>query len=267
MRKVLGLIGATLLFAGPAVAADLARPITKAPALLPVLNWSGWYVGANAGWVGSANDTVTNTGTDTDAGGLGTGLANGALPTSINVKFSGFIGGAQIGYNWQAGNWVFGLEADFDGASAKGSTTRVFPGGVFVPNTSTYSRELDWLSTVRGRLGMTVTPAFLVYATGGLAIGQTKIGSTEDCPAAAPPCASEPSMNTVSSHTSAGWTVGGGAEWMFAPNWSVKAEYLYVDLGSHSNTIVYTYPGNTSSMTSTARDTLNIVRAGINFHF
>src|SRR6266436_1206685 len=264
MRKVLGLVGVTLLFAGPALAADLPVKAPRAATLMPVLSWSGWYVGANAGWVGSANDTVTNTGTDTDSGGLGTGLANGALPTSINVKYDGFIGGGQIGYNWQAGNWVFGLEADIDGASAKGSTTRIFPGGAFVPNTSTYSRELDWLATVRGRLGMTVTPSFLIYGTGGLAIGQTKIGSTEDCPLANPPCASEPSMNTKSTHTSAGWTVGAGAEWMFAPNWSLKAEYLYVDLGSHSNTIVYTYGPFTSSMTSTARDTMNIVRGGIN---
>ncbi len=202
MRKVLGLVGVTLLFAGPALAADLPVKAPRAATLMPVLSWSGWYVGANAGWVGSANDTVTNTGTDTDSGGLGTGR-----------------------------------------------------------------RELDWLATVRGRLGMTVTPSFLIYGTGGLAIGQTKIGSTEDCPLANPPCASEPSMNTKSTHTSAGWTVGAGAEWMFAPNWSLKAEYLYVDLGSHSNTIVYTYGPFTSSMTSTARDTMNIVRGGINFHF
>lgn len=268
MRKVLGLVGATLLFAGPALAADLGRPAYKAPpALMPVLSWNGWYVGANAGWVGSANDNVTNTGTDTDHGGLGTVLAGGGLPASVPVKLSGFIGGAQIGYNWQTGNFIFGLEADFDGSSAKSSTTVVFPGGPFVPNTSTYRRELDWLSTIRGRLGVTIAPSFLVYGTGGVAFGQTKLGSSESCPTANPPCESEPSMNLVTSNTSAGWTAGAGVEWMFAPQWSVKAEYLYVDLGTHNNTITYTYGPNTSTMTSTVRDTYNIVRGGINFHF
>lgn len=268
MRKVLGLVGATLLFAGPAFAADLSRPpVYKAPALMPVLSWNGWYIGANAGWVGSANDNVTNTGTDTDGGGLGTVLAGGGLPASVPVKLSGFLGGGQIGYNWQNGNFVFGLEGDFDGASAKSSTTVAFPGGLFVPNTSTYSRQLDWLATIRGRLGVLIAPSFLVYGTGGAAFGQTKIGSGESCPTAVPPCESEPSMNLVTSNTSAGWTAGAGVEWMFAPKWSVKAEYLYVDLGSHSNTITYTYGANTSTMTSTVRDTYNIVRGGINFHF
>jgi outer membrane immunogenic protein len=269
MKKVLWLIGPSLLFAGPTLAADLAvkAPVYKAPPAVVVPTWAGWYVGANAGWVGSANDTIANTGTDTGAGGLGTGLINGALPTSVNAKYNGFLGGGQIGYNWQAGSWVYGLEADFDGSTAKASTTVVYPGGAFVPNTSSYSRELDWLATVRARLGFTVAPSFLVYGTGGLAVGQTKVGSSESCPGANPPCESEPAMNLTSSNTSAGWTAGGGAEWLFAPQWSVKAEYLYVDLGTHSNTLNYTYGANTSTMTSTVHDTSNIVRGGINYHF
>jgi outer membrane immunogenic protein len=271
MRKLLGLVGATFLLAAPTFAADLGKPppVYKAPALAPIVGWTGWYVGANAGWVGSANGNVTNTGTDTDNGGLGSVLAGGGLPASVAVNYGGFLGGGQIGYNWQTGNFVVGLEGDFDGASAKGSSTSVFPGSAaFVPNTSTYSRELDWLSTIRGRLGVTVTPTFLVYGTGGAAFGQTKLGSSESCPTAVPPCGSEPSMNIVSSHTSVGWTAGGGVEWMFAPQWSVKAEYLYVDLGSQSNTITYTYlPNNTSTLTSTVRDTEHVVRGGINFHF
>jgi outer membrane immunogenic protein len=270
MRKVLGLVGATLLLAGPALAADLSRPppVYKAPALMPVLNWNGWYIGGNAGWVGTADQNVANTGTDTGPGGLGSLLAAGAIPASVPTKYSGFLGGGQIGYNWQSGTWVFGIEADFDGASAKGDTTAVFPGGGgFVPVTTTFHRELDWLATVRGRLGVTVAPAFLVYTTGGLAVGETKIGNSFICPTCAPPSSTEASTANVNSNTAAGWTVGAGAEWMFSPNWSVKAEYLYVDLGSHSSTIAYTYGANTSSLTSTVRDTDHIVRGGINFHF
>jgi outer membrane immunogenic protein len=268
MRKAFGLMGASLLLAGPAVAADLAvkAPVYKAPPMV-VPTWAGWYVGGNAGWVGSAGDAVTNTGTDTGAGGLGSALAGNAIPGSIPLKDSGFLGGGQVGYNWQAGNWVYGLEADFDGSTAKGSTTSVYPGPAFVPITTGYSRELDWLATVRGRIGYTVLPSFLVYGTGGLAAGQTKVGSSVFAPAGGPPPESEPTTNITSSNTSAGWTAGAGVEWMFAPRWSAKAEYLYVDLGQHSNTLTYTYGANVSTLTSSVKDTFNIVRAGINYHF
>jgi outer membrane immunogenic protein len=83
----------------------------------------------------------------------------------------------------------------------------------------------------------------------------------------APPSATEASTANIISSTSAGWTVGAGAEWMFAPQWSVKAEYLYVDLGTNSSTITYAYGANTSALTSSVHDTYNVVRGGINFHF
>lgn len=259
----------TIVAVAPAMGADLAvkAPYYKAPVVL-LPTWTGWYVGGNAGWIGSADDNVTNTGTDTGPGGLGSVLAAGGIPTSVNVTQSGFLGGGQIGYNWQLGRVVYGLEADFDGSTAKSSTGAVFPGGAgFLPNTTSFSRDLDWLATVRGRLGYTVAPAFLVYGTGGLAVGQTSIGSSIAGPAWFPPTESESTTNLTSTNTSAGWTAGVGAEWLFAPRWSVKAEYLYVDLGTHSNTLTYTYSGDTSSLTSTVHDTSNIVRAGINYHF
>jgi outer membrane immunogenic protein len=269
MKKILSFVGATLLFIAPAAAADLAvkAPVYKAPPLVAVPTWAGWYVGGNAGWIGSAGDTVTNTGTDTGGGGLGAALAGNAIPGAVPLKYNGFLGGGQLGYNWQIGSWVYGLEADFDGSSAKSSTSAVYPGPAFVPITTGYSRDLDWLATVRGRVGFAVAPAFLVYGTGGLAVGQTKVGSSVVAPAGGPPPESEPTTNLTSTNTSAGWTAGVGAEWLFAPRWSVKAEYLYVDLGTHSNTLTYTYGGNTSTLTSTVKDTSNIARAGINYHF
>lgn len=268
-RKTLCAMAAIATLAGaPALAADM--PVKAPPLPAPaVCTWCGWYIGINAGWVGSARNTITNTGTDTDGAGLGSALAAGALPAFVVDRYSGFLGGGQIGYNWQQDNFIFGLEADFDGVSANASSTVIFPGSLaFVPNTSTYTRRLDWLSTVRGRLGMTMSPAFLLYATGGAAFGETKIGNSESCPLAAPPCSSEATMNNTTSHVSTGWTAGAGAEWMFAPHWSLKAEYLYADLGRHSSTIVYTYGvASTSSMTSSVRDAVNIVRGGINWHF
>ena len=268
-RIVVALLGATALSVGVANAADLPM---KAPPYFPPMaapsNWTGWYIGANAGWVGSASDTINNTGTDTGAGGLGTGITSGAIPTSTNLGYDGFIGGGQIGYNWQINNWVFGLEGDFDGASAKANSTIgpiTIPG--FVPQTTTYSRELDWLATVRGRVGFTATPDLLLYATGGLAVGQTKIGNSFICPTCVPAASTEATTVNTTTDTSAGWTVGAGLEWMFAPNWSVKAEYLYVDLGNHDSTITYTYGANTSTLTSSVNETMHIARAGINYHF
>jgi outer membrane immunogenic protein len=267
MRTIFAVAGASLLFAGSAFAADLAvkAPVYKAP---PPPTWAGFYVGGNAGWIGSADDTLTNTATDTGAHGFGLALSSGAIPGSIPLGYSGFLGGAQAGYNWQIGSLVYGIEGDFDGSTAKSSTAAVFPGGGgIVPITTAYSRDLDWLATLRGRLGYTVAPAFLVYGTGGLAVGHTSVGSSVTSPGASPPPETEPATNLTSANTAAGWTAGGGVEWLFAPKWSAKAEYLYVDLGGHSNTLTYTYGANTSTMTTAVKDTSNIVRAGVNYHF
>jgi outer membrane immunogenic protein len=262
MKRIAIAAAALVSLATSAFAADMSMPVKapiyKAP---PPCTWCGWYVGLNAGW----------TGTDAGAGGLGSVLAVGAIPASVGNRTSGFIGGGQIGYNWQTGNWVAGLEADFDGVSAKATTTVIFPGGLgFVPLTTTYTHQLDWLSTVRGRLGALVAPNLLLYVTGGLAVGEVKTGSAFLCPTCAPASATEATTNLTSSSTRAGGTVGAGFEWMIAPHWSVKAEYLYATLGNTSNTITYNYgAGNAiaSTLTSTVHNNYNIARAGLNWHF
>ena len=262
------------LASGSAGAADLSQPVYKAPPPppAPVYNWTGFYIGGNAGWIGSADNTLSNTGTDTGVGGLGTGLAIGEIPVSLSdFGTNGFIGGAQAGYNWQLTPlWVWGVEADIDWADAKKSFSTgpiTVPG--HVPTTTDFSRDLDWLGTLRGRIGITPTGPFLLYATGGFAYGETKVGNAFICPTCNPPASTEPSTanSNSSSNLSTGWTVGGGLEWAFAPSWSLKAEYLYVDLGSRSSTIAYTYGANNSSLTSTVVDHENIVRAGINYKF
>jgi outer membrane immunogenic protein len=136
----------------PAMAGDLA-PLYGAPPPLPVIwsSWTGFYVGANLGWIGSSNNTLTNTGTDTGAGGLGSALAAGFIPGSVGVSHNGFIGGGQIGYNWQFSPfWVAGIEADYDGI-LENSTTSVFasPSAVLTPFTTTFTSGLDNLGTVR----------------------------------------------------------------------------------------------------------------------
>jgi outer membrane immunogenic protein len=251
----------------PAVAADAPpAPAPYYPAPLPpvVWSWTGFYIGANLGWAGSSQDNLTNTGTDTGTGGLGTALRLGYIPPLVGLSHSGFIGGGQIGYNWQAANWVWGIEADFDGIT-NGSSTSAFPntGGLFGPFTTTFTGGLDSLGTVRGRVGLLSSPSLLWYATLGLAYGETKVGSAFVNRNLAPPA----SVALTSSNLSTGWTIGAGVEWRFAPAWSVKAEYLYVDLGSQSEIIGYAYGPFNSTLTSTVNERDNIVRAGLNYKF
>jgi len=262
-----------------ASAADLpARTYTKAPVPPPVVvyNWTGFYLGGNGGYGWSANNNGTITGTDTSTGGI---LAPFGVPQSLAaiglpLKSSGGLAGAQIGYNWQMVNWVFGLEADGDWADLKTSSTIVAGGGVgfnpgFSQVTVTGTKKLEGLETFRGRIGFLATPQFLLYATGGLALGQDKVGLQAVCPTCGPalPSGTQTGINTASD-TKAGYAVGAGAEWMFAPQWSVKAEYLFADLGRQSTTIVYNYNGGGSSTgTLSTKQTYNIVRLGVNWHF
>lgn len=264
-RFVVALLGATAM----SVAAHAADMPVKAlpPAVIP-LSWTGWYGGVNAGWVGSTQNSIDNTGTDDSIGGLGSLLTVGAIPTSVDLSEDGIIGGGQLGYNWQVNSWVLGLEGDFDGTNAKADKT-VGPITItgYVPITTTYSRALNWLATVRGRVGFTATPSLLLYATGGLAVGEVKIGNALICPTCAPPASTEATTSNSNTDTETGWTVGGGLEWMLAPHWSFKAEYLYVDLGSHDSTISYTYGGYNSTMTSSVDERFNVARIGLNYHF
>lgn len=274
MSRIRCALVATIAIIGSASIASAAdmpvkAPVYKAPPIAVTSSWTGWYAGINAGWVGSTNNTVTNSGTDTGTSGLGSAIGTVLIPASFDLGYSGFIGGGQIGYNWQNDNIVYGLEADFSGASAKASISipDAFipaPTGLKAPVTTNATRELDWLGTFRGRIGITPSAPFLLYATGGLAVGKHELGIGVVSPAGVPPA----NLYNETSKVSAGWTIGAGVEWMFAPRWSLKAEYLYVDLGNIDSTINYAYgAGNTSSLTATVHDRMNIVRGGINYHF
>jgi outer membrane immunogenic protein len=258
---------------GTAFAADMTATPAHAPIYVkapikPVPTWSGFYVGGNAGWVGSANN-IDLAGSDTGAAGLGSMLAKGVIPGTIDLGDNGFLGGGQLGYNWQLGSWVLGLEGDIDWSTAKSSIivpdclVPTPPSGLATPLTTNAVRELDWLGTIRGRVGYTPVAPLLIYGTGGLAVGEHKLGIGVSDPGANPAA----NLFNQTSSTSAGWTVGAGIEWMFASHWSVKAEYLYVDLGNISSTVNYAYGANTSSLTGTLHETDNIARGGINYHF
>lgn len=293
MRKFLGFVGVASLLAGPAIAADLGTraPVYKAPPPSPVFSWAGWYIGLNAGaeW-GSGNGSAVGTPGPCSAVLAGcvsvpnysTLMANAVGGTGFGGNNNGFIGGGQIGYNWQSGTLVTGIEADIQGLSANNggsSGVVVIPSPAFpaFPLTETFANEhrVDWLGTVRGRLVWLATPTFLIYGTGGLAYGGVK-ASTAITQSIAPPDPSIPASGIGGvSETRAGWTVGGGLEWMFAPNWSLKGEYMYFDLGSASYDIPLAVvstavPGAvTGSATAHISQDFkgSIARVGVNYHF
>jgi outer membrane immunogenic protein len=273
---VLGLASGT-----PAFTADLSRkapaPIyTKAPPL--PFSWSGFYAGVSAGYGWSTDDVDTTTPALAPPPPI-----NAALSSVPNLHFDtdpkGFLGGGTLGYNYQTGRFVLGVETDLSWANIKGTNTQGvtvgFGGaGNTVTSSGTAEQKMDAFGTLRARLGFTPIDKLLVFGTGGLAYGHlesnTNIGGTVTNP---PPILS----NAIGSASAwrAGWTAGAGVEYAFAPRWSAKAEYLYYDLGDlhYDSTLLCSAGGQcrnppiTIGISSTADFKGNIVRAGINYRF
>lgn len=284
---------AFLLSSISAIAADLPS-IKSAPAAAPTTMWTGFYVGLNAGGTFGNNSALNATSSSFAQPIANIDLTSIALISGSGSGSSGnvgFIGGGQIGYNWQVRyggyNFVSGLEADIQGIAGAGGNGNKWTAAnadyfgeccTTILSNQRVNSILPWFGTIRSRIGFLVVPSILVYGTGGLAYGgvnaklqntqlysQNQIGLIQI----------ETGTNSYS-NTQVGWTVGGGAEWMFMPNWSAKAEYLYYDLGNVSGSVVNTSYGlNFLSGTSTlegitnykGRVTGNIIRAGVNYHF
>jgi outer membrane immunogenic protein len=256
MRRLLvALIAAvfTIAFAQIALTADLPvkAPAYKAPA--PLYSWTGFYVGAHAGYGWNDSDVaLASIGIPDPAAPVFAQSSANATPPILKTHPHGFIGGGQFGFNYQTTNrWVWGLEADLSFAGIKGSDTEVgttgpiptFPGVTPVNVTAIGDQKLNFFGTVRGRLGFTLADSLLVYATGGLAFG--RIESSTSTSDAFSTFAISPASGSASTMR-AGWTAGGGVEsaLTFAPRWSVKVEYLYYDLGT------LTYPLSTAAITT-----------------
>jgi outer membrane immunogenic protein len=255
MRRVLGLVGATLLFAGPALAADVDTPTYKAPSLAPVFSWTGWYIGANAGF-GSGTSTDPNISSNfcspTACNPIGPGLFPSLSPR-------GFIGGGQIGYDWQASpNWVFGLVADFQGAHINASGATVFGLGDSTV-TQSISNSLDFLGTGRVRLGWT-SGNWLFYGSGGVAVGNVSstlgLRSTK-------PGGFLFEFSGSNRETLDGWAAGAGVNYALTRNWIAGVDYLHYDLG-HSSVTATT---GCCTMTATQKVGGDIVRGVVNYKF
>jgi outer membrane immunogenic protein len=211
-----------LVAAGAASAADLPSrkgPVV-APVYAPIFTWTGFYVGVNAGY------------------GFGNYDVKGAVTNTIGDP-DGFIGGAQVGYNYQFGQFVAGLETDLQYSDMKSSRANLIGG--------TNKGELEYFGTVRARFGVAYD-RFLPYITGGFAYGQNKV------------TVSGLGISTSDDNTHFGYTVGAGLEYAFTNNLTAKIEYLYTDLGEKryfSAAGVGTKIGNDFS----------VVRAGLNYKF
>lgn len=263
-------------------AADM--PVKAPPIVAAPYNWTGFYAGVNAGyaWGGSNDIGVASNPLFVNTTNFGNpilvSIAATGGTTTLSPDSNGFIGGVQAGYNWQSGSIVTGIEADFQGlahndSSATLTSVLTAPNSPLVTNI-TASQQLDWLGTLRGRLGFTATPTLLAYVTGGLAYGEAKSSITmTQSHVTAGHGVTSGTLAASYSNVRAGWTLGGGIEWAFARNWSAKAEYLYYDLGTA------TYGGTLTSVTTDALTryivgttasadfTGNIVRAGLNYKF
>lgn len=229
-RKAIFCAVSTVFLTGTVVAADMKGPVYKAAPV--AYNWSGWYGGVDAGWLGSKADQIVP------------GI------TTARVDPDGFVGGAHIGYRWQApaSRWVWGIEADLWGSTADGQLlyTGVINHAIL---------NLNWGASFRGVAGMTLAPQTLLYATGGVSFinidGCTTTGVLGVCAAA-----------TQFKDDRVGWTVGVGVAHAFAPRMIARIEYIYADYGSET----YTTPGLAGGLTAVDLQT-HTIRGGLSWRF
>ena len=218
-------VAAIALLATPfaAVAADVRVPVYRGVpgSVISYYNWTGFYAGMNAGYGWGTSD-----------------WAVGPLGTAVTNKPKGFLVGGTLGYNYQTGSFVWGLEGDIAWSDVKGSV------GCGLGLTCETANR--WLGTARGRLGYAFD-RFLPYVTGGAAFGSVR-----------------PSVNPgplfTATDTRIGWTFGAGLEYAFLGNWTAKIEYLYVDLGSFAT-------GFTAPIVNTVSFQEHVVRVGLNYKF
>jgi outer membrane immunogenic protein len=290
-----------------AFAADL--PSIKSAPVSPTPLWTGFYAGMNSGYAFGITGGASNYGwanPNTFRGFNSNVSQNSAASFALASSYpgrgiyqGGFIGGGQVGYNYQYGQKiVFGFEADMQGAGIRGTgnangygpfTNSNKSANGFI-NNNIVQAGIDWLGTARGRIGYLVTPTFQVYGTGGLAYGGAFLntransaygGNSTSYPAGAISTGyylyGSDTSYASKSQLLVGYTAGAGAEWMLMPNWSIKAEALYYNLGTQNvSNYLYSYgsgynndllPTFSAGSTTQARYDGVIGRAGVNYHF
>ena len=255
IKKTLGLLASAAVLLGTsqiASAADLPVKAMLSPA--PVWSWTGFYGGLHvgAGW-GTTETTLT-----------GFSVVPPVIPPiAFSLPFaqnsrSGFLGGAQAGYNWQSGLFVFGVQADIAGMDVKGTT----PCLVILSCTA----KSDWLATVSGRVGAVVLDRGLIYAKGGAAWMNTN--RTVNLPV----FGGLGAINEITNKdtTTWGWLVGMGTEWMITRNWTAFVEYNYIEFDKKADTLLIN-PALTAPLRVNVNtdmvNKLSVAKVGVNYKF
>ncbi|MBN9218455.1 MAG: porin family protein [Mesorhizobium sp.] len=224
MRGLLLASALLSLIGGQALAADA---ISAEPAA--VHDWSGVYVGGQIGYAFGKSDAVFSS------------PNTPVFHASQDYDIDGFLGGVQIGYNYQINSVVLGVEADIAGSDIKGQSGGINPRGDF------YDTKVDWFGTLRARAGYAFDST-LLYGTGGLAYGSVENRYLDG-----------PFNSFSEKSTKAGWTLGAGLEQAFTDHWSAKVEYLYVDLRDQT----IDYGGSNTEFDNK----LSTVKIGMNYKF
>ena len=233
-RILLATVAMAALGSASALAADLPqRPTYKAAPVMmaPPPTWTGCYIGGNIG------------------GAFGDASVSGPAGGTVSTNGSGFAGGGQVGCDYQfSGGWVIGFRDMFDGTSNKKSGT--FATAPLAGDVANFNNQ--WFDTLTARLGYAVQPNWLLYFQGGAAWGHTSTNVTY-----------AGLQIGQTSNTKTGWTIGGGAEWMFAPHWSAFLEGNYMDFGSNSGNVTANF--NVYPISGKATETTVLV--GVNYRF
>lgn len=234
MNKLFGALALSAVLATPAMAADMRMPVKAPPPAPPplVYNWTGFYIGAHVGYGWGDVRQIHSVRRD---------------PLGAH-DIDGFFGGGQVGFDYQVGAWVFGVEADFSGADLSGShVDPIFFG--------TQVSKVEWFGTATGRIGY-AWDRVLLYAKGGAAWADDVYTITGGV---------RPGFFAETDKTKSGWTAGAGLEYGFAPNWSVKLEYNYLDFGTAK--WVTFVPNGSMPFAHDIDQHFHAVKVGINYRF
>jgi outer membrane immunogenic protein len=232
-KCALGIVAIAATIGTPALAADMPVKAPPPPVAAPAYDWTGFYLGGTIGYSVGHNPSAPI-------------FPPFSPADQVTLAPGGFLGGVEGGYNWQIKQWLLGLEADWQWTGEKDSFCLDC-----VPLGRGLAQNLPWFATVRGRLGYAVGPA-LFYATGGVAFGEVR--TTPEC------CTTQFGPTFTDDKT--GWVAGGGVEGALVGNWTAKIEYLYVKLGSTSDSVVLP-----PLMVANSSIHDNIFRVGLNYRF
>ncbi len=240
MRKslVIAVAFASLVTVGSAVAADLSYQVTSP---VSAFRWTGFYVGAHAGSGWSLNEET---------------FTGGNFTNENNYTSTGFLGGAQAGFNYQVGPWVWGVEGQFSWAGLDGKDNCIAASPVSLLNCET---KADWLATAAARIGFAFDKT-MVFVKGGGAWVHDKFDVSF--------FALPPRSDSVD-QTRLGWMVGTGVEYAFYGNWSAKVEYDYLDFGTQAVTFprLPSFDPAFIGTTVAIRQRIQLIKFGLNYHF